>query len=320
MDEREFLKKLMGIKPTNEMFIRELMYKLATSGFMSAYILGSDVVINNFLRASVSGNSLDRYIYNADGSANMTREELDELTKSRQIERDYLKSGGIYTDSVLYNPVTKNYMGQLLLLDKALRASKQINEQPQKLYRGTVELSRLSMNSINSFAGSIEEAANFGRGTILEVELPPHFPYIDINQVLNTPFSYEKEFLLPPCEFEVIKKRKQKVKVQSVFAKEFQKFGMLKQGIENYGIEKEFEVVTVALRPKNLAKEFLQRMRKPPKDYPLLYINNPAYEFGQAKIMLEAYIKNQVMQGKIIDGDMCIKEYPDPAAPRFDRH
>lgn len=298
MDEREFLRKYLNSTSVKNNYDKEVMLMMLTgNAIVINYAFAPDVVINNFLRGQASETSIDHCYYNPDGKANQTKRELEQLLEFRRQEKQFLKSGNIYTDAVLYNPVTKNYANHLVMLDSIFRASKAVNTKPITLYRGTESVDKLTMDGLNSCSLNKAAASAFYGGALLQINLPANFPYIELYQIYNL-LKNEKEVLLPPCNFKVIGTWKEPHPVE--FFKD-----ML------------IDVVEVEIEPKNLAKEFLKRMRKPPDDYPLIYRNNPAYEFEVSKAMIDEYIKNQVSKGIIKLGGKTIKETKNPQGPQF---
>ena len=98
----------------------------------------------------------------------------------------------------------------------------------------------------------------------------------------NNRMQNELEYIIPPCEFEVTKS-----------APDTMSFT---------------ENAEVTLRPHNLAKLLLLRMKNPPADYPRTYIRDPYYEFEESLKMLENYVKNYVDKGYIKFGNRIFKE------------
>lgn len=268
-----------------------LSHILTSNKLLASYIIDSNVAINNLLRGKVSNGTLDR-IFIADTEETEDEQydttfHLDENYIHSNHFKDFIKSGYVFTEGVPYNPITPQYITQLIELDAALRASKTWNTKPITVYRGCNDFNTNSFNEMLSTSTEKEIALIHGikqNGVILKINLPANFPYIEPTKYMNwNAFDFEYELLLPPCNLEIVGEWSNN---DPMFNKLLDK---------NLNIK----FIEVNLYPKSLAKVFLKRLKKMPADYPQEFISNPMFEFNKARNLLQSYVRNYVDKEKI---------------------
>ncbi len=91
--------------------------------------------------------------------------------------------------------------------------------------------------------------------------------------------SFEQEFLLPPCEYEIISSRE------------------IKPGNEPNNHTGKTRLLEITVKPLNLLEEFLKVMENPPEEYlQIRYMQDKVYE--EALKLLRNYINNKNKDGK----------------------
>lgn len=256
----------------------------------NAYNMKSFVAINRFF---LGLNSEDINYPKCKIDLNQTEfpDKISEIAQKQKINEiiNDLRLSRVYIDNVNYAPITEKYIKALIELDEVMRLSKYWQKSADSLYRGSIIPLNLNMCMLNSWTTDKSIANFFYSGGFYKTSLPTGFPRINVLDTKLSRFNHENEVLLPPCEFETTK--------------------VITKILSSNEKIKGYEVV---LRPLNFAKEFLKRMQNPPKDYPKVFLTDPAFGYQKAYKLLEEYIKNYVDKHIIeVDGQI-IKELPDP--------
>ena len=264
---------------------------LSKNQLLRIYQRRSDMAINNFLWGEPSTAMKKNYVYDPD-------EAVEEKWSLKQKEIESIKEGKLLFSRKesywpLYYPISIPYIKSLIEADKFFRLSKCWNKKPITVYRATVSIQKLKMSGLNSCTSILSETKSFLRqaspNSLLKINLPSYFPYIRIYEFDDCWRPYEAEVLLPPCEFKIVKTH-------------------IKE-LSSYTANQKAEI---KVRPLNLAKVFLERMKNPPADFPRTYLSDPRYQYAEAMAMLEKYIDAEVDKSFIQIGKRTIKELPDP--------
>ena len=271
----------------------DLSRMLSSNRLLSSYIIDSNIAINNFLRGYSSKGTYDK-VFMLDDLLDEPFSEMSDLEKYTlknfmhgKSFTDFVKRGFVFTDSVPYNPITPQYINQIIQLDTVIRASKSWNTKPRTVYRGCNSFDTNGFNEMLSTSTKKDIAllhAIKENGVVLKINLPANFPYIEPTKCMAwNAFDYEEELLLPPCGVEVVGE-------WTSNDPEFNKY--IDSGLN-------IKLLEVNLYPKSLARVFLKRMKKMPADFPQEFISDPMFEFNKARNLLQSYVRNYVDKGKI---------------------
>lgn len=283
------LKREINVKNTKNLILLKAATRLLKNNdLLMTYTQRSFTVINKFLLGDANISSPAFKTFNPD-ETNFANEESEakHKTKMQSIINDD-RTNKISHKDLPYSPITPNYIKYLIQIDEVMRLSKYFSFSSEELYRGTIIAKYINMDCLNSWTRAQDVSAFFSSGTILHTTIPSRFPRINIDDAglgLYGQHKTECEVLLPPCDFETTK---------CVY--------------NNYCMP----TYEVTLRPRSLAKVFLEKMKNPPANYPKTFINDPQFGYNEALKMLEDYVKNYVDK-KIIDlGGEIVKELDDP--------
>ena len=254
-------------------------YLLTNNKLLKKYQESPGRSINNFLRTETYHQLFHRWSYNPD------KTDLNPVLLAEKNEELKEIQDGDLSFHCIYPPITKSYIQSLIKIDRIMRASKRWNTEPIKVYRGTVK--NFDMIGLNSCSIIQNLARGFGTGTFLKINLPANFPYLRIYELSNCSHKSECEILLPPCEFTIV------------------------NSYDHPGTEYSHDH-DIIVKPLNLAKTFLECMKKPPENYPKTYLTDPRYQYYEAMAMLEKYIKNEVDKGIIRLYGKTLIERNDP--------
>lgn len=264
-------------------------------------LLQDNELLKEYLTSARVTNHFLRGVWDTMYSSNFDPDQTEFQFTIDKINHDFNKNklirqiqhGKLPKMCLNHMPITTAFIKYLIEIDEMFRLSKLWTKKAE-IYRGSVSIRSLDMTSLNSWSEDREIAWKFTYGSNLYTTIPSGFPYIIINdtQPDNYCNSQENEYLLPPCDFEVLKSTRGFHRGSN-------------DGLGSYDAE-------VILRPRNLAKVFLERMKNPPKDYPKAFLTDPDYEYEKSMKMLEQYIEKYVDKKKIRLGGRILKEPDDP--------
>ena len=304
----------------------DLSWMLYENKVLMISTLNSMGAINNFLRGWVSGEvkAESPLLYNPDEANSKLKAPLSNQaiannyvsafqSEMRNKEIQAINAGMILFEDVAYNPVTIEYIKEIIQLDVIFRASKYWNTKSKVVYRGVRnadgnDKGKINLNALVFASPDLPSALIYADDMLLKINLPQNFPYINPYKCLGmdedrkqaNPFqdmfgSFE-EVMLPPCDFEIV----------GNWNSNFEPLRWKK-------IEKpNLKMIEINVKPKSLAKVFLERMNNLPQDYPKTYVNNQFYQFSQAKQMLEMYVKMYVDKNLIPTPFGILPEMDEP--------
>lgn len=303
----------------------DLSWLLCENKVLMMSTLNSMGTINNFLRGWVSEEVKinSPMIYNPDeadindSGCAVSADQIMSIFQNdmRKKEIEAINAGMILYEDVAYNPVTVEYIKEIILLDSVLRASKYWNTKANVVYRGVRnadgnDAGKINMNALVFASPDMPSAMIYANDMLLKINIPSNFPYInpykclgmdeeqrDMNPLHDLFGSFE-EVMLPPCEFEVVGK----------WDSEYEPLRWHKTN------NPKLKMIEINVKPKSLAKVFLQRMNSLPNDYPKTYVQNRFYQFEQAKYLLDMYIKMYVDKKLIPTPFGVLKEIETPTS------
>ncbi len=285
--------------------IENRSHLLSNNKLLKLYQFNSSIALNNFLRGFVDKNTKEY----GNSYAVFHEKEIEILQRPPFVSRD-----STYGEKP-YNPITTEYVSELIELDKVFELSRHWNKTQLTVFRGgSLDELKTGGNTLVSTSEKDYVAITFcdeSNPAILKIELPPNSPYIfpTFYSRNHEGFSYEREVILPPCEYEVLGEWK------------VGKNNLLNYQLDIFhdGMTKKVKLLNVKVKPKSLAKTFLERMNSLPADYPKEFLEGKhGEEFKMAKTMLEEYIKNYVNTGLVSISDKKTKgrEVSEQAQPQ----
>lgn len=267
-EEKEKLLAPIRIQEFNKR--RKMLYE-----FLAGYKHNSGIYINNFFRdrdyKTYCEDKFDGFEFDVTGI--MPANLFDDLGFSIQMVK-YLE--GLEKYKVAYYPVNPAYIEHLINFSEVLDILKPL-EEDIVVYRGCSTLERNGVNGIVSTTIDERIAEQFSRGTILKIHVPKGTKYLDIRSIRpkeQRKKDLEKEFLLPPCEYQIIS----------------EKVLNYTTGINNNTGQTRYIEMTVT--PLDLLTEFLKMLENPPREYELLK-HMPGIEYNEAVQMLKSYLDNR---------------------------
>lgn len=270
--------------------ITKLLRKQATRGFIREYNTDGNF-LNNLLRGVCYMGK-----YSPDPEENETPAQRQSREAQIAREKNEIQSGRSATFSFSkYTSMNPNFIQELIEVDEVMRQTQSSITEPMVLYRGTNE--NFDMRGMYSTSTDIHVAAKFAQhhgehGLILKINIPAGCPCLKMHELAQKLHEGEEEIILPPCE-------------------DFQVEGMSSQEFEFEGGEKvSFQILEITVRPQGLAKSVLRVLHNLPDEYPRRYVEDPDFQFQEGLEMLEEYVAEEVMKGKIRIGDHEIDETP----------
>lgn len=236
--------------------------RVKCNGMLGSFQAGSGSEINNFLHDMDDPKTKTTYIDVDIDSA------MEEMFSGKSDISKFTKS---FHNPVIYMPITKDSIEALIDLDELFSASKEFNTKPITVYRGAPKLTESALSGIVSTSLDLEVAIDFYKGSIIKINLPAGFPYINLT-ARSTTFSYEQEVILPPCNFKVIKKS---TLPHMDFPERF----------PNY-----YNLYELDVEPLSLAECMLNRMENPPKEYIRNMLPSKKKDFKFLKSLLKEYV------------------------------
>ena len=265
---------------------KDLTYILKKNGLIWGFQGGSASIINNFLHDTTDETTKQKY---SNFDINQVLGEmlnfdidqaLDEMLNHDKSKIFKFKTQSkVLTDPVLYFPITKDFIEDIIEIDEVFRASKLWNS-PITLYRGAPPVNKNALNGVVSTSLDQTVAMEFYKGALIKINLPKGSPYIKLEGIGDPVFDNEKEVILPPCDFEITKTF---TLPHADFPKEFPEY---------------YKCYEVSVIPKNLSECVLDRMKHPPKDYFDYFTENDKLNFKEAQRVLDSYVKEYVKNDK----------------------
>ena len=245
------------------------------NGFFYGYQCGSASMINNFLHDTKSELTKQKYIdIDIDSAWSETFGGIFSDKKQKPKEK-------IITDPVIYFPIDPKFIEKIIEIDTVFRASESWNEQVT-VYRGAPRLDKNALSGLVSTSIDADTAKEFYKGALIVMNLPKGFPYISLeSEGSDSCFDAEKEIVLPPCEFEIVREY---TLPHIDFPDSFPEY---------------YKTYEVKPKAKSLAECFLDRMKNPPDDYFKGAICANKGDFKKAMEILKKYVKDFVKKGKL---------------------
>lgn len=244
--------------------------KTSVYQFLAGYKQNSGIFINNFFRNrdyklycqdkfhtfdfDVSGiipNFFDDWLFSF-----MMVEYLSELEEGKNA----------------YYPISKSYIDHLIAFSEALDILPRL-EEDTILYRGCSTIERNGVNGIVSTTTDEKIAEQFSRGTIIKLHVPKGTKCLNVKSIRpkeQQKKDFEKEILLPPCNYEVLSEKETK---------------RGKEPNNRINLTKHLEIRVEAL---DLLTEFYKRMCNPPTTFFRL-----DEEYTECKRYLNNYINER---------------------------
>lgn len=271
-DEKRQLKKEEDEKRRRRYEInkrKKSLYK-----FLAGYKQNSGIFINNFFR------NRDYQTYCADKFhefdfcfGTILPNVFDDFEFSMLMVK-YLKD--LEEEHCAYFPIDSDYTKHLINFAEVLELSDPL-EYDITFYRGCSTIERNGLNGVVSITSDPKIAEQFSRGTILTIHVPKGVKCLNINAIRpheQRKKDLEQEFLLPPCEFDIISDRE------------------VKSGREPNNYTGKTRLLEVTVRPLNLLEEFLKMMENPPREYlPLQQAQGDEYKAAMS--LLKNYIQSK---------------------------
>lgn len=253
-------KKKEAIRKQNRYEINKR--KGALYEFLAGYKQNSGIFINNFFRKrDYQTYCEDKFhSFDFDFHGNVLPNVFDDFSFSMHMVR-YLKK--LEESHLAYFPISKNYISRLINFNEVLELSDPL-EEDTVFYRGCSTIVRNGVNGVVSVTSDRKIAEQFSRGTILTIHVPKGTRNININQIRpkeQCNKDFEQEFLLPPCEYEIISDKQ------------------VKSGREPNNMSGKTRLLEISVKPLNLLDEFLKVMDNPPDEYlPILVAQEGEYD------------------------------------------
>lgn len=248
--------------------------------FLSGYKQNSGIFVNNFFRnRDYKTYCEDKFhSFDFDFHGQILPNVFDDFAFSMNMV-GYLRE--LEEKHIAYFPIDQQYIRHLINFSKVLELSEPL-EYETTFYRGCSTIERNGVNGIVSVTSDYRIAEQFSRGTILTVHVPKGTQNLNINAI--RPYKqrnkdFEQEFLLPPCEYEIISDEE------------------VKSGNEPNNHTGRTRLLEIKVKPLNLLEEFLKIMQNPPREYlPIMYVQGKCYE--DSLELLKNYISNKNNTGK----------------------
>ena len=243
--------------------------------FLAGYKQNSGIFINNFFRnRDYQTYCSDKFhAFDFDFYGSTLPNVFDDFAFSLTMVK-YLSE--LERAHVAYFPITKNYIRHLINFAEVLELSEPL-EYDTVFYRGCSTIERNGVNGVVSVTSDLKIAEQFSRGTILKIHVPKNTFNLNITAIRpreQRNKNYEKEFLLPPCEYEIISDKTEK------------------SGRDPNNHTGKTRFLEIRVKPLNLLTEFLNAMENPPEEYlPIMHERGKDYE--EALELLRGYIKRK---------------------------
>lgn len=247
--------------------------------FLVGYKQNSGILVNNFFRnRDYQTYCMDKFhSFDFDFHGGIFPNVFDDFAFSMAMV-GYLRE--LEEAHIAYHPITKEYMEQLINFAKVLELSEPL-EYDTVFYRGCSTIERNGVNGIVSVTSDYKIAEQFSRGTILTIHVPAGTQNLNINGIRpreQRNKDFEQEFLLPPCEYEIISSKE------------------VKSGREPNNHTGRTKLLEVKVKPLDLLEEFLKAMENPPEEYmPIMSAQGGDYE--EVVSLLKDYIQCKNRQG-----------------------
>lgn len=248
--------------------------------FLSAYKQNSGIFVNNFFRKrDYETYCKDKFhSFDFDFHGNILPNVFDDFAFSMSVVR-YLKN--LEESHIAYAPINRNYILYLINFASVLELTDPL-EEDTIFYRGCSTIERNGVNGIVSVTSDKKIAEQFSRGTIMTIHVPKGTFNLNINAIRpreQRNKDFEQEFLLPPCEYEIISDR------------------TVKSGREPNNHTGRTRLLEIKVKPLNLLNEFLKVMENPPEEYlPIIAVQEGEYE--EALSLLKGYVAQKENNSK----------------------
>lgn len=268
--EREKERELAPIRIQEFNKRRKLLYE-----FLAGYKQNSGIFVNNFFRdRDYKTYCEDKFHgFEFDVTGLFPPNLFDDISFSFAMVH-YLRQ--LEEKRLAYYPITSDYIQRLINFSEVLDVLKPL-ENDIIVYRGCSTLERNGVNGIVSTTVDERIAEQFSRGTILKIHVPKGTKYIDICSIRpkeQRRKDKEKEFLLPPCEYQILSDE-----VLDYIT-----------GLNNDTGQTRYIEMTVT--PLDLLTEFLKMLENPPREYDVIR-NAQHGEYEKAVQMLKTYLENR---------------------------
>lgn len=267
-EEKEKLLTPIRIQEFNKR--RKLLYE-----FLAGYKQNSGIFVNNFFRnRNYKTYCEDKFHdFEFDVTGLFPPNLFDDIAFSFSMV-NYLRH--LEEGKLAYHPITRDYIERLINFSEVLDVLKPL-ENDIVVYRGCSTLERNGVNGIVSTTVDERIAEQFSRGTILKIHVPKGTKYIDVCSIRpkeQRRKDKEKEFLLPPCEYQILSD-----KILNYIT-----------GLNNNTGQTRYIEMTVT--PLDLLTEFLKMLENPPREYEFIR-DAQCGEYEKAVQMLKTYLDNR---------------------------
>ncbi len=247
--------------------------------FLAGYKQNSGIPVNNFFRnRDYQTYCMDKFhCFDFNFHFGIWPNVFDDPSFSMAMVR-YLRQ--LEEAHIAYHPITKEYLKQIINFAEVLELSEPL-EYDTVFYRGCSTIERNGVNGIVSVTTDYKIAEQFSRGTILTIHVPAGTQNLNMNAIRpkeQRNKDFEQEFLIPPCEYEIISDKE------------------VESGREPNNHTGRTRLLEIKVKPLNLLEEFLKAMENPPEEY-MPIMSAQCGEYEELVSMLEDYIINKKEHG-----------------------
>lgn len=138
-----------------------------------------------------------------------------------------------------YHPITPQFIYDLYLFYETM-ANQIPTDKDIVVYRGCDTLEDHAMDGLSATSLRKNIAQNFNYGTLLEIHIPSGSKFIQCGEFI---YDDEEQIILPPCDYDIIQEKRE-----------------ILQGVST-------RIVEIAIRPRDILKDFSLAMENPTQDY-----------------------------------------------------